>query len=120
MKRLYEDALRRPQPYQVPDVTLPKVSVPPAVSGTIADVSSSEISDSLRVVIGDLAPPESSHSPSAEVKKSKKGILGGLFGSNRVNKVREWPDYILRSSLVAPPVLSGLELEVIGTHSSSF
>lgn len=55
----------------------------PAVSGTIADLASSEISDSLRVVIGDAISPEESDSPPAEVKKPKKGLLGGLFGSNK-------------------------------------
>lgn len=62
----------------------------PVVGGTIADVSSSEISDSLRVVIGDaISPeePEGSDGPPAEAKKAKKekkGIFGGLFGANKV------------------------------------
>lgn len=62
----------------------------PIVGGTIADVSSSEISDSLRVVIGDAISPEESEetdAPPAEgkkAKKEKKGIFGGLFGANKV------------------------------------
>lgn len=87
-------------PCQVSDGTSPGSSVP-AVGGTIADVSSSEISDSLRVLIGDaISPkeseePEESDSPTEEGKKSKtekkekKGLFGGLFGANKVKmKIR--------------------------------
>lgn len=53
--------------------------------GTIADVSSPDISDSLRVVIGDAITPKAADAPPApaEVKKPKKGLLGGLFGSGK-------------------------------------
>lgn len=104
-------------PYQVPDVTSPAEPVP-AVSGTIADVSSSQISDSLRVVIGDAIPPEESESdsdsPPAEVKKPKKGIFGGLFGSNKEKiEVRAWMTRLCALHwlpLLPCLVLSSLEL----------
>lgn len=51
--------------------------------GTIADVSSPDISDSLRVVIGDAIAPKAAEPPPVEVKKPKKGLLGGLFGSGK-------------------------------------
>lgn len=94
----------------------------PAVGGTIADVSSSKISDSLRVVIGDAISPEESEesdSPPTEgkkAKKEKKGIFGSLFGANKVriqgSKQRERPQTPSRSLSVGVRVLFGLELEL--------